>query len=609
MPTAGQILLNSVLPKDLRDYNRVFDKKTLNNVLGEVAKRYPKEYPKIVFDLKTMGQKSAYYNGSSFTLDDFRTPINKKKILEDAEKRISKRIIGIEDKNKQEDIFVEEYIKARDEIQDKVFKESLKKGNSLAHMVASGSRGNSNQLNSTIGAPVLYKDHLNRPILSPVKNSFSEGLSVKEYIASAPGTRAGAVSTQFATPIGGFFNKQVGYVSNNIIVSEDDCGTTNGYSDEALDPQNVGRFLAKSAGGFPAGTLIDQKVMSQFKRNRVKEVVLRSPMTCESDRGTCAKCRGHNENGQMPSLGDNVGVVSATAMSEPFTQGAMKEKHTGGTIGKISKASGLELIQQVLKIPKVFKQGAAISDIDGKVTEVKEAPQGGTNIFVDGKAHYVPKGFKPYVKIGDRVEEGQILSDGIVNPKKVTAKRGIGEGRLALFNSLREAYREDGKRVDKVHMETLARGMVNNVRVNDITGIEGNVPGEIITYSSAMKKYSPSSVQKVNIDSAKDKVLAKPYMHYTLGTRLKPSMLKNLKSQGIREVEVANAPMPFEPHMVRLDDVPSYRDNWVARLFSDKIKNKILASVYKGEEAPIHSEEFMPAYIAAKDFGKRMVDY
>lgn len=607
--TAGQFLINNALPKDLQDKNRVMDKKSLNHVLNEVAKKYPKDYPSIVYNLKKIGQESAYLNGSSFTLDDFKTPINKDKIFRQAEERIAKRTLGKKSEKEKEKIFVEEYFKAKQKIEKDVFEESLRRGNTLAHMVNSGSRGNKSQLNSTIGAATLYTDHLNRPILSPVKKSFSEGLTPREYIASTPGTRKGVVATKFATPMGGFFNKQMGYVTGNIIVSADDCGTNNGIEEPALDPYNIGRVLSRSIAGVPAGTVIDNRIMSMFKKKRVDKIFIRSPLSCESDAGICKKCRGYTENGSFASLGDNVGINSSSALTEPFTQGAMKEKHTGGTMSKLNAVGGFDLIRQLVKIPRVFKGGAAISNVDGVVSKIEKAPQGGNNIFVGEEKHYAPDGFPLTVKEGDVIEAGEPLSLGIVNPSKVTKHRGIGEGRMSLYRSLRNAYVDDGKNIDKVHMETVARGLVNNVKIKDIGEMSSHIPGDIVTYTSANRHYDPKRTMDIGTKNAAGKYLAKPYLHFTAGTKLKKKMTDYLNKKGVGTLRVTDTPPPFVPHMVRLDDSPSYKENWIARLFSDKIQSKLLNALHRGEKARIHSEEFIPSYIEGKDFGKIQIGY
>ena len=602
--TAGQLLINAALPKELRDYKRILNKKNIKEVLQYIAKKYPTEYKNIMEKLKEIGQRSAYLKGSYLSLNDFRSPINHKGLIE---KRLSKIPI-----NSSDDIITKHFSALQKEIEKKTFEAAKAKKNSLAMQVEAGARGNLSQLASTISSPVMYADHKGKPIRIPIFNSYSNGLDPVEFFAASYGTRRGVISTKFATPEGGFYAKQIGYVAGNMLVTSKDCGTDNGIEQNTEDSENIGRLLAKQTDGFKKNTIITPEIISTLLKKRIKKIIIRSPITCEEENGVCQFCRGYTEIGTFPALGTNVGSDSASALSESATQAAKKEKHTGGVIG--AKKIGLEAIKQLLKVPKIFSGGAVVSEVDGKIKNIEKAPQGGFNIDVENKEnkelvrHYILPDYNLLIKKGQTIEAGMPLSTGIINPADVTRLRGIGEGRKFLFESLRKAYIDSGQKVNKVHMETLSRSMLNLAKVADNTFLDDNVPGDIVNIHHVQKYYKPKVILS-DTNKAEGKYLSKQYMHLIAGTRLKPSMLKLLSSHGIKKIEVTDEPPPFDPVMIRLDDVPAYKESWLGRLFSSHIKQRILGATSQSESTSIHGTDFVPAYVYGKEFGKQEIGY
>ena len=585
--TAAQILINDILPKELRDYKRIITKKEIKSILNEVARKYPNQYKEIVSKLSNIGQDIAYLKGNHITLNDFILPVNIKPILEKADKFLSPKI---PDKD-----VVSNFANLQKKIDDKTLKIALKHNNSLAEQIVSGARGKPQQLASTVSSPTLYADNFGKPIRLTIKNSFSEGLTPFEYWASTYGTRKGVISTKFATPIGGYFGKQLGYISGDLVVTEDDCGTNNGLSSDVNDSELIGRLLAVPILHYKKDTILDNRILSELKKKKIKKIIVRSPITCEAESGVCKKCYGYNENGRFPSLGDNVGTNSASAGSETATQGAMREKHTGGQVSSAGK-KGLELIQQLVKIPKVFRGGAVVSKIDGKVNKIEKAAQGGWNIFVNDMPHYTLPEYEPIVKVGDTIEAGLPLTKGIVNPSDVTKLRGIGEGRKHLFESLRKAYLDDGQKLNRVHLEDIARSMLVYAKVKDNKFLDDNVPGDIITLEKFKKYYKPKPIL-VNTKDANGKYLAKSYLHYNSGTLIRPNIIKDLKEHNYNQIEVTGEEPPFDPIMIRLDDVPEFNPNWLQSLYSVHLKKKIIGSTQQAKSAPLHSVNFIPAYI------------
>jgi DNA-directed RNA polymerase subunit beta' len=597
--TAGQILFNESLPREFRSYGKTIGKKELEGILQSIAEKQPGKYKSTLVDIKSFADRAAYVK-SGLKFSDFSSPIDHRKIIGDFEKTVSANASDEEVRKK--------FTELQKRVDDETFSEGLKRKNLMAMQVASGSRGNPSQLASTISSPVLYADNFGKPIRVPVKNSFSEGLTPTEYWGSTYGTRRGVISTKFATPKGGYFGKQLGYVMNDVVVTTADCGTKNGIDTSADDPDNIGRVLAMATSGFPAGTTLTPELLTDIKKRGATRFLIRSPITCEAESGVCQKCRGFNENGRFPEIGSNVGQNSAHALSESSTQAAMKEKHTGGQVGTAGKDL-LGQLTHIVRIPKIFTGGAVVSKIDGTVKDVSEAPQGGYFVKVEEKEHYVLPGFNILVKPGDTLEAGQALSDGIVNPADVTKLRGIGEGRKHLADTFRATMLKNNLKINKVHSETLARSMINLAQVEDNTLKDDTAPGDIISFSQAQKRYSPDDRQEIATDRSVGKFLTKQYLHFTAGTQIKPSMVQMLKQYGIDTVEVSDETPPFSPIMVRIDDTPGFKSNWVQRMFSSQLKKKIIGSAQKTEDAPIHGLDFIPSYVTAREFGKPKVGY
>jgi DNA-directed RNA polymerase subunit beta' len=597
---AVQVLINSVLPKELQDVNRVLDGKTLKKLLAEVGRKYPHLYKDISFKLKKIGEKMCLYAGASFEIDDFVATFDKNKLIDKEldslkNKPMSEQIMGMAALNKK--------------METETLLSGVKKRNNLALMVHSASRGRPGQLNSLIGAPIMYVDSLERPIPIPIKSSFSEGLTPSEYFASAYGTRRGTISTIMATPKGGYFNKSLTNVAEDQLVTESDCKTNNGIKEAVSDSYNVGRLLAMPAGKYPKDTVLTEEILSDLEKKKIKYIYIRSPITCQAREGTCQKCFGIDENGRYKEQGYNLGVNSAAAMSEPFTQGAMSEKHSGGVVGQVVSKKGLELINQYLNIPKNFEGQATLAEEDGVVETIKEAPQGGHYIYINGLKHFVQKGLPIKVKIGQKLESGDVLSEGTINPADVVRLRNIGEGRHSLFNNIRKTMFGEGKKMNKVHMEVIAKSMINHGVIKDQKDFTDNVIGDVVSFDEIQATYQPEGAKEIDTKDARGKYLAGNYLFYTIGTKVKDSVIQELKEAKIEKIKVTDVGPSFDPKMIRMYDIPKYRSNWISRMYSNRIKDKILGAVQQGEKANIHGRHFVPSLIEGKNFGKDKINY
>lgn len=606
--TVGQLLINEILPPDMRDYNRPITKKAIKQLLRDVAHRYPTQYNDISKALMDLGGEVAtvYGNEASISLNDLR--IGPK--AEALRKKIRTQITAIlnskdSDASKNQKILKLVGSNAQ-HLRDMNFEEQLALRNALAMQVNSGARGNPVQFSSTNVGDLLVQDHRDNTIPIPLMNSYAEGLDPVEYWAGSYGARKGMVDLKFATPKGGFLGKQLSLAAHRLRVTEDDCGTKNGIPVEADDIDNEGAILARDVAGVKAGTVIDTKNLK--KLGKVDEIIVRSPLTCQARDGVCSKCVGVREKGRLPEIGDNVGIAAAQAISEPITQSAISSKHSGGIAGAGPTAGGFEAINQLVQVPKTFKGGAAIAHVDGVVESIDKAPQGGSYIRIKGERHYVAPEFDPLVAPGDKVESGDVISEGLANPSEVVRYKGIGAGRWHFMKIFRNTLRDSRISANRRNIELLARGLINHARVTDEDGPDDTLPDDIVEFSTLTRGYKPRRGSKtMKAKRALGMYLEEPVLQYSVGTKVTPRVAADINKHGVNDVRVHPDTPSFAPEMVRAMDVLSYNDDWMVRLGGFHLKKNLLESVHRGRGTQEHGVSFIPSLAKTVQFGKAPV--
>jgi len=604
--TVGQLLLNEALPEDMRDYRRVVDKKTLRTLFAELAEKHPDKYAEVNQRLHTLAADTvtSHGNEASLTLDSLRTPLEVDRLRGKLKDKIDKVLAGPGTPKQKNEKIVEMIAGSMDAITDANYEAGLKANNPLAVQVLSGSRGNPTGLRSLTAGDLMFVDHKDRPIPVPILTSFSEGLDPVQYWAGAYSARKGAIATKFATPKSGFLGKQLAAAAHRLMVTEKDCGTTNGLTVEASDPDNEGTVLAVGSGEFKAGHVLTPKDMRKLKG----EIAVRSPMTCEAEHGVCQRCAGVRERGGFPPLGDNIGLAAAQAVAEPIGQGQLNVKHSGGKVRKgdeLKAKTGIDLITQLVQVPKTFHGAAAISTVDGRVEAVENAPQGGKYVRIGGTQHWVPAGEALEVKKGENVEAGDVLSSGIPNPAEVTRYKGIGEGRRYFMELFRKTLDENKFPAHRRNVELLARGLINHVRVTDADGPADTLPDDVAEYDDIVRGYQPRyGAKTVAPKHAVGLYLERPAMHYSIGTRVTPRVADTLKRHDVGNV-IAHADKPsFMPEMTRAMETLSHSSDWMVRLGGFHLKKGLTGAVHRGLKSEEHGTSFIPPLAKGVEFGK-----
>lgn len=611
--TLGQVLINEALPPELRDYNRVLTKKTTGSLATELAQKYPDQYRDVMKKLHDVARDAAYTtNGLSFSLKDIRPTLASRHAQLEVRKKL--RAILTDRQMPQETRkakILQLAATAQQKLVNDVYDEAMGNDNPLAHQITGSGVGNKFALNSLIGADLQYVDHRNEPIAIPVLRGYSRGLTPTEYFAAAFGTRKGVIDVKTATADAGFYGKQLTQMAHRLLVTEDDDDDKERLADahnrglptDVDDPDNEGALLSRPVGPYKRNTILTPKILRDLKAMGVKDLLVRSPIIGgPEDGGVYAKDVGYREKGRLPPVGDYVGIAAVQALSEPVSQGQLSSKHSGG-VGGAGSISGFKALNALVQVPKKYPDGATHATLDGKVQEIRPAPQGGFYVNVGGQDHYVPATRQVSVKKGDDLEAGDVVSDGMPSPAEVVKYKGVGEGRRYFTHAMRQVMQNSGMNPHRRNIELLARGIVNHVRMTDEYG--EYAPDDIVTYSSLERHWQPRPGAVLGAPaSLAGHYLEQPALHYSIGTKINKSVVTNLNKYGITAIQAHKTPPPFEPEMVRGMSNISNDPDWMTRMLGSYQEKGLMNSVQRGLSSDTAGSSYVPALARGETFGQ-----
>jgi hypothetical protein len=301
-----------------------------------------------------------------------------------------------------------------------------------------------------------------------------------------------------------------------------------------------------------------------------------------------------------------IGLVAGTAVAEPLTESAMKARHSGGAATSLGGQSGFKLINQLANVPKTFIGKAPLAQADGFITKLEPAAAGGHFISVNDVEHYIGMDQDPKVSVGDRVEQGQVLSSGLIDPREVVEHRGIGDGRKYYMEAMKKAFDDSSLPVNRRNFELIAKAAIDHVKITDPHGIGDYLPDQVVSYSAIEKDYSPRATAKtMRVDLAYGKYLEKPELHYTIGTKITSAVISHLKQHDIESVLVHDEPPHFEPVMVRLVDIPEHHDDWMHVLNSTNLAKRFVNMVNKGATSDTQGPSPIPGLAYGVNFGQK----
>lgn len=598
----GQELFNSILPKEYRDYNYNFrDKSTIPTLLTRMARELPAdEYAKVLRDIFKLGADVTYYEGSSFSLDDLRVPERTESARQELQNEVyqilSDKNLSREDKNKKVISLVQDNIKTLQKI---MMQDTTRNQSGLARQVESGARGKPGDLQSLLLGDMIMEDSKGNAIPIPLLHGYAQGVDPAEYFSNSFGTRLGVLSTKKATADAGYLSKRIKQVSHRQVVTENDCGTQRSIEVDTKDPDNIGALLAVDTEGYEAGTPIDANMLKKLKTQVLQ---VRSPITCDAQDGLCAHCAGIREKGQLPDIGENLGVIAGQSVGERSTQKALSAKHSAGRATGEKKdkfVSGYDLIEQLMSVPKHYPDAAAMSDLDGTVESIEEAAQGGYNVVINGQKHHVPSNMDVTVKVGDEVEAGDLLSEGLPDPAKLVKYRGLGEARRLFNEQLRTATNANRR-----NTEIVTKAFLDYIKIKDPDLFPNTAPDDIIKYSELAKKWTPrEGTTKMDPSAAVGRYLETPVSQYTIGTRISRRVAKDLEKKGYNQIDANSEAPPFEPIVIPSSRALTNADDWQERMGGYYLKQSLLDSASRGMESKLHSTSYYPGIMKGTDFG------
>src|SRR3712207_3961992 len=378
--------------------------------------------------------------------------------------------------------------------------DNFDKFNPIFMMADSGARGSKSQIKQLAGMRGLMANPSGKIIELPIRSSFREGLDVLEYFISTHGARKGNADTALKTADSGYLTRRLVDVSQDVIIREDDCGTTEGYlvkeikegneMIETLTERLTGRYTSEDIINPSTGEIIvkqneymDVELASKVEKAGVKTVKIRSVFTCKSKFGVCSKCYGMNmATGDKINIGEAVGITAAQSIGEPGTQLTMRTFHTGGVAGA-DITQGLPRVEELFEARKP-KGLAIVTEVAGTV-KIEETKKKRTVIVIsdDGEevSYDIPFGSRlgVNIKAGARIEAGDEITQGSVNPHDILRIKGVEGVKNYLLSEVQKVYRLQGVDINDKHLEVVIRQMTRKVKIED-SGDTELLPGTMI---------------------------------------------------------------------------------------------------------------------------------
>mgnify|MGYP002580125025 FL=1 len=516
--TVGRFIFNENIPQDLGFVDRsvdpfgleidfLVDKKALGKIIDKCFRKHGNTETAVLLDhIKSLGFKYSTRGGITVAVADMKIPEAKKGYITAAEEKVDKyekayRRGLISDEERYERV-IETWTETTEKVTDALMA-GLDRLNNIYIMAHSGARGSKNQIRQLAGMRGLMANASGKTVEVPVKSNFREGLSVMEYFTSSHGARKGLADTALRTADSGYLTRRLVDVSQDVIVREVDCGTTETTETFAIKDGNevievlydriVGRYTIDPIVNPTTGEVIVE-ADSMIKEDEAEKIIaagietvqIRTVLNCKTNHGVCSKCYGRNlATGKEVNIGEAVGIIAAQSIGEPGTQLTMRTFHTGGVAGG-DITQGLPRVEELFEARKP-KGLAVITEITGRVEidetgkrkEISIVPENG-----ETEVYAIPYGSRIRVKHGQMVEAGDPLTQGSINPHDIVRVKGIGGVQDYIVKEVQRVYRMQGVDVNDKHIEVIVRQMLSKVKVED-PGDTELIPGgyeDVLTF-------------------------------------------------------------------------------------------------------------------------------
>ena len=512
--TLGRFIFNEIIPQDLGFVDREVEgnellleidfhvgKKQLKQILEKVINTHGATATAEVLDhVKAIGYKYSTRAAMTVSISDMTVPPQKPEMIQKAQdtvdkitKNFKRGLITEEERYKE----VVETWKTTDDALTHALLTGLDKYNNIFMMADSGARGSDKQIKQLAGMRGLMADTTGHTIELPIKSNFREGLDVLEYFMSAHGARKGLSDTALRTADSGYLTRRLVDVSQELIIHEVDCAPKDGpipgmyvhaFMDgneeiESLQERITGRYLCEDIVDKDGNVLVKKNHMVTPKRaelimkkgvdengETLKKIKIRTILTCRSHSGICAKCYGANmATGEPVQVGEAVGIIAAQSIGEPGTQLTMRTFHTGGVAGG-DITQGLPRVEELFEARKPkglaiiteFAGTATISDTKKKREIIVTNEETG-----ESKAYLIPYGSRIKILDGAKLEAGDELTEGSVNPHDILKIKGLRAVQDYMIQEVQRVYRLQGVEINDKHIEVIVRQMLKKIRIEE----------------------------------------------------------------------------------------------------------------------------------------------
>ncbi|MBI3627311.1 MAG: DNA-directed RNA polymerase subunit beta' [Candidatus Sungbacteria bacterium] len=517
--SVGRLLFNRTLPPEHEFVNTEMTSKNLENVVSTLIKQNgAEEAPEILDRIKNFGFAYATKSGISWGMDDLQVPKEKPALIENAKHEVEAIDIEYQTGLLTERERYERVVGVWRDAMDKIKAAtplSLDPRSGPAMMMTSKARGTIENLTQISGMKGLVRNPSGRIIELPVISSYKEGLNVLEYFISTHGARKGTADTALRTAKAGYLTRRLVDVSQDLVITEEDCKTEKGLMILAKDSEDIGRALslrifsrvlaadakdAKNKVIAKAGSYISEELAKTIEVSGAERVHVRSPITCRSLRGICQKCYGYDLGKNVSiGIGEAIGIVAAQAIGEPGTQLTMRTFHVGGVAGASDITLGLPRVDEVFEV-RPPRGKAIVSDVSGIVEDIteisrervirigilpdaqvtiKKRGQKKAAVLEDIKEFRVPSHVTLYAKKGDAITKGDILTEGHADLKELMKYAGISRVQDYIIKEIQKIYSLQGAPIHDKHIEVIVRQMFSRVRIKD-AGDTAFTTGEIV---------------------------------------------------------------------------------------------------------------------------------
>jgi DNA-directed RNA polymerase subunit beta' len=511
--TVGRILFNNLLSDSYPFVNKEVVQAVMNGIIKDTVNiEGLDKVPDLIDRMKDFGFKYVTKSGVTWSIDDIVIPKEKYEVVDRAKVKsetvtadYNEGLLAEDEKTRK---IISIWQDAKAEVETHVSR-TLDRNSPVYDMVISGARGSMAQLTQMVGMKGMIQNAQGETIELPITSSFKEGLTPIEYFITTHGVRKGMTDTALNTAKAGYLTRRLFVVAQDIMVTEDDCGTKEGITITHKTASGIAQSYVKSASGrilakdvinadgthmFKRGHLLSKDDALKLENDGIVELSVRSPLTCKTDLGICAACYGLDlAKGKMTDLGEAVGTVAAQAIGEPGTQLTMRTFHSGGVAvvgGDIT--AGLPRVEELFEL-RAPKHPAMIAKIDGVISEVKEVgrdriikiipdvPAKGKKVSETEYIFHHPR--VPTVKANQHVSKGDILTDGHADIDELHKYAGQSAAQEYIINEVKKIYELQGDSLNRKHIEIIVRQMFSRVKIKEA----GETPFAVGDYAEAVE--------------------------------------------------------------------------------------------------------------------------